>query len=97
MYSVVIVYISYFFVRFTLRRSNAESFGIEQTSDLSEVAVALDGVVERRRLHEEGEIALEDSLDALLVVVDEHGRPLALHVAPHLLVRFDARILRSEK
>ncbi len=63
---------------------------------LGEVAVALDEVVERGRFHEEGVVAVEDAADALLVRADEDGRLLALHVAPHLLVRLDLRVLHVQ-
>ena len=70
-------------------RGDAKVFGVDESADLGEVAVAVDEVVEGGGLHEEGVVAFEHAPHALVLRAHEHGRLLALHEAPHLLVRFD--------
>ncbi len=77
----------------TFRCSNAVAFGVEETPDLGQVAIALDDVVEGSRLHQKGKIAFHYALRAFLVSRNEDGRLLALHVTPHFLVCLDPRIL----
>ena len=80
-------------IEITFGCSNSVAFGVEEAADLSEVAVALDDKVQHGRFHQEGEVAVDDAFDALLVVGNEDGRSLPVHVAPHFLISFDARIL----
>ena len=80
----------------TFWRSDAESFGIEEAANLRQVAISLDGKVQCGRLHEESEVAVQNSLNTFLVGGDEHWRALALHVAPHLLIRFNSRVLKFQ-
>ena len=80
-------------MRKTFGGGNAVALAIEEAADLGEVAVPLHCVVEHRRLHEEGVVALEDALYALLVVRDEDRGLLRLHVPPHLLVDRYLRVL----
>ena len=68
---------------------------VEEVSDLGEVAVPLEEVVEHGGLAEEGEVAVEDAPHALLVRRDERrcrGLVVALHVPPHLLVLLHLRV-----
>ena len=71
---------------------NAVSFVVEQPSDLGEVAVPLDEVVQHGGLTEERIITLQNPLHALLVGADEGLGLVALHVAPHLLVGLNLRV-----
>lgn len=77
----------------TFWRSDAVALGVEESTYLGQVAIALDDVVECSRLHQKGEIAFHYALRAFLVRRDEDGRLLALHVAPHFLVCLDPRVL----
>ena len=65
---------------------------------MGELAVALDHVLDGRRLHEEGVVAaaLHHALHALHVAGGEGGRALRLHEGPHALVRGEVGVLEGE-
>lgn len=77
----------------TYWRPHAVAFGIDQTANLREVAVALADVLDARRLHQEGVVGREDPLDALAVVLHQGRVFPATHEGPHLLVGRDLRFL----
>lgn len=85
-----------FYLDFTFGCGYPVALRVEQSTDLGEIAVSLDGVVQHGGLHEKSVVAFEHSLDALLVAVDEHGRFFAVHEAPHLLVDADFWVLRTQ-
>lgn len=76
----------------TLWSCNPITLRIKQATDLGQVAVALNKVVQHCRLAEESVAAVQDPLHSLLVGVDEGVGSVALHVTPHLLVAFDFRV-----
>ena len=73
------------------RRGDAVALGVEEPPDLGEVAVALHFVLDHRRLHQEGVVALQHPRHPLLVRLDEDTRSV-LHELPHFLVRLDPRV-----
>lgn len=73
--------------------SDAVAFRVEKTSNLGQVAIALDDIIEGGRLHEKGKVAFHHALCPFFVSRHEDGRLLTFHVAPHFLVRFDSGIL----
>ncbi len=81
----------------TLRGRDPVPLRVQEASDLRQVAVTLDEVVEHGGLAEKCVTAVQDSLHPLLVGVDEGVRGVALHVAPHFLVPLDFGISVANK
>uniref|UniRef100_A0A182IPF2 Uncharacterized protein n=1 Tax=Anopheles atroparvus TaxID=41427 RepID=A0A182IPF2_ANOAO len=77
----------------------SSSLRVEHAADLRQLAVALDHVLDRGRLHQErvAAFAFDHALDALDVAGGEHGRPGRLHERPHALVGGEVRVLRNGK
>lgn len=71
----------------TQRHADAISFGVQQPSDLCEVAVEAAVVLVHGALHQEGVLGVEDAGDAFLGALHEHTGLLGVHVVPHPLVR----------
>ena len=67
--------------------------GVDEASDLREVAVALRGKLYGGGLHEEGVVGREHAVDALLHALHHHRVPPAAHELPHLVVRGDLGFL----
>lgn len=82
---------------FTHRRSHAVGFGVYETSDLSQVAVALGDKLDGGGLHEEGIVWGQDALDALLHVLDHYRLPPAVHELPHLVIGGDFCFLQDTR
>lgn len=79
--------------RRTLRRRNPVALRVQQSADLRQITVALHGIIDHRRFHQERIVTVQHALDAILVGAHERRRLLAaLHEAPHLLVQTDLRI-----
>lgn len=81
----------------TQRHADAVSFGVQQSSDLREVAVEAAVVLVHGALHQKGVLGVEDAGDALLCALHEHAGLLGVHVVPHPLVRLVPRVLQQEK
>ena len=79
----------------TFREANAVAFVIQQATDLRQIALALDGVLNRCRFHEKGVRFVFHAIDAILILLHEHIA-IRVHVVPHRLIGWDARILRTE-
>ena len=79
-------------------QSDSISFGVEQSSDLRRVALPLDDVLDRRRLHQEGvkAVRLLHLFDTLGVALDEDRRLGRFHEGPHPLVRWDLGVLEKK-
>lgn len=71
----------------TQRHADAVSFGVQQSSDLRQVAVEAAVVLVHGALHEEGVLGVEDAGDALLGALHKHTGLLGVHIVPHALVR----------
>ena len=69
------------------------ALGVDEPSDLREVAVPLADVLDAGGLHEEGVVRGEHSLDALAVVLHQRRVLPAAHERPHLLVGRDLGFL----
>lgn len=81
----------------TQRHADAVSFGVQQASDLRQVAVEAAVVLVHGALHQEGVLGVEDSSDSLLGALHEHAGLLGVHVVPHALVRLVPRVLPEEE
>lgn len=73
--------------------ANAIALGIQQASDLGEIAVALAIILIHGALQQVGVIGVEHSRDALLCALHKHAGLLGVHEVPHPLVRLVARVL----
>ena len=73
--------------------TNSISLAVQQSSDLHELAVPLDGVVDHRGLHEEGVITVHRPRDPFLGWLHEHAGLTLVHEGPHPLVRRKLRFL----
>lgn len=72
--------------------ANAIALGVNEATDLGEVAVPLCDVLYGSGLHEQSVVRRECPLDALLIVLHQRGG-LAAHEGPHLLKRRDLGFL----
>lgn len=84
-----------FLLILTWRRGYAVSLGVQETADLSEVAVPLDYVFDGGGFHQECVTAfpLDHSIHALNVARRKYRRLCRVHEGPHALVRREIGIL----
>lgn len=73
----------------TNRRSHTVALGVNEPSDLRQVAVSLADVFDAGGLHQHGVVCGQDSSDALLVVLNQRSVLPAAHKCPHLLISGD--------
>ena len=71
----------------TNRHADAVALGVQQASDLREVAVALAVVLVHGALQQVGVVGVEHAGDALLRALHKHTGLLGVHEVPHPLVR----------
>lgn len=81
--------------RLTQRHSDAVALGVQQSSDLREVAVETPVVLVHGALQKKGVLGVYNPRYALLRALHEHAGLLGVHVIPHALVRLVARVLRA--
>lgn len=70
----------------TQRHADAVSFGVQQASDLRQVAVEAAVVLVHGALHQEGVLGVDHASDALLCALHKHTGLLGVHIVPHPLV-----------
>lgn len=73
--------------------ANSVGFGVNEASDLGEVAVALRDKLNGGGLHEESVVRGEHTVNALLNVLHHHRVPPTAHELPHLIIRGDLGFL----
>lgn len=69
--------------------------GIDEASNLCEVAVALSDKLNGGGLHEESVVGREHPVDALLHTLHHHRMPPAAHELPHLVIGGDLGFLEG--
>ena len=79
----------------THRSPHAVRLGVDEPSDLGEVAVPLGDELDGGGLGEESVVGGEHTLDPLLHVRNHDRGPPAVHELPHLIVRRDLGFLWS--
>ncbi len=77
----------------TWRQRKPVTLAVQVPTDLHQITVFLQVVLQREGLHDVGVSALPDPLDALDVALGEHARFRVLHGYPHRLVRLDLWLL----
>ena len=77
---------TYLEVLLTYRRSDAVTFGIQQSSYLHQITVTLDCVVDHSGLHQKGVITSEYPFYAFLRLSHEDRSLAGLHKCPHALI-----------
>ena len=77
----------------TLLGSYAVSFGVEETADLSQIAIALYLIIDEWRFHQIGIVFIEYIIDAFLVGLYKRDLGIRLHCLPHALISVDPRVL----
>ena len=82
---------------FTHRGSHSVRFGVDEASDLCEVAVALGDKLDGGGLHEEGVVGGQDALDSLFHRLNHYRLPPAVHELPHLVVGGDFSFLQDTR
>lgn len=83
--------------KITHRSSNSIAFRVKHSSNLSEVAIAMDVIIQHGRFHQESVVAFQHSFHSLVVAVHKNGRFFVLHKTPHFLVSFNFRILNQKE
>lgn len=78
----------------TFPGGDAIAFGVEQATDLREIAIALDNILDAGRLHEVSIVSLQHSLLACLIAGHEDVRS-RLHKVVHSLEGGDVRVLEE--
>jgi hypothetical protein len=91
----IFVLFSYGLGNFTHGCGDSVAFGVQQATNLGEVAVPLHSVIQHGGLHEEGVVSLEHPANALLVRRHKHRRLFVLHEPPHLFVCLYHRVLTT--
>lgn len=74
---------------------NAVAFGVDEPPDLRQIAVPLGDVLDGGRLHQQGVVGRERSLDALLVAFHQ-CRGFAAHEGPHFFKRGNFGFLEKQ-
>ena len=77
----------------TQRHADAIPLGVQQASDLREVAIKAPVVLVHGAFHQKGVLGVEDASDAFLGALHEHAGLLGVHVVPHPLVCLVPRVL----
>lgn len=81
----------------TQGHADAVALGVQQPSDLSQVAVPLAVVLVHGALQQVGVVGFEDPGDPFLCALHKHARLLGVHEVPHALVGLVARVLQSDE
>lgn len=77
--------------------SHAVGFGVDETPYLGKVAVALGDKLDGGRLHQEGVVRGENSVDPFVNILHHHRVPSTAHKLPHLVVRGDLGFLHNKE
>lgn len=76
--------------------ANSIALGVQQASNLSEVAVSLPVILIHGGLQKEGIVGIQHPGNSLFCALYKHTWLLGIHVIPHALVSLIARILGKE-
>lgn len=74
--------------------ADAVALGVQQASDLGEVAVEAAVILVHGALEEESIFGVYDSSDAFLCALHKYTGLLRIHVVPHPLIRLISRVLQ---
>lgn len=77
--------------------SHSIALGVNEASDLCEVAVALADVLNAGGLHQERIVGGQHTLDSLAVVFHQSRVLTAAHEGPHLLICRNLRLLEEQE
>lgn len=81
----------------TQRHADTIALSVQQSSNLSQVAVPLAVVLIHRALQQVGVVRVEDTGNPLLCALHKHAGLLWLHEVPHALVRLVAGVLHRRE
>ncbi len=82
-------------ISLTERHADSVTLGVQQASDLGEVAVEAAVVLVHGALKQEGVFRVHDSCNALLCALHKDAGLLRIHVVPHPLIRLITRVLKE--